>query len=67
MSVTISVTSLCPTRVHVAEPDAVHFQTMEVIDGTTSRGAYTEAITSMLRPRLDWIVSIDDTVRGNVS
>jgi lipopolysaccharide transport system ATP-binding protein len=67
MSVTISVTSLCPTRMHVSEADAVHFQTIEVIDGTTSRGAYTEAITSMLRPRLDWTVLVEEEVGESVS
>jgi hypothetical protein len=56
MAVSISITSLCPTRVHFSEPDAIHFQAMEVIDGNTSRGEYTEAINSMLRPLLDWSV-----------
>ena len=59
ISVTISVTSLCPTRAHLAEPDAIHFQATEVIDGTTSRGDYTETVTSMLRPLLDWNTRVD--------
>jgi lipopolysaccharide transport system ATP-binding protein len=60
MAVHISVTSLAPTRVHVSEPDAVHFQAMEIIDGNTSRGDYTEAIHSMLRPLLDWKVTREE-------
>lgn len=59
MAVSVSITSLCPTRVHFSEADAVHFQAMEVIDGTTSRGDFTEAINSTVRPLLDWNVYID--------
>jgi lipopolysaccharide transport system ATP-binding protein len=59
ISVAISVTSLCPTRTHLAETDAIHFQATEVIDGTTSRGDYTETVTSMLRPLLDWNTRVD--------
>jgi len=59
MAVNLSITSLCPTRVHLSEPDAVHFQATEVIDGTTARGEYTDAITSVLRPLLNWSRSFD--------
>jgi lipopolysaccharide transport system ATP-binding protein len=59
MSVSVSMTSLCPTRTHFSEPDALHFQATETIDGTTSRGEYTEAVTSMLRPLLDWNVRME--------
>ena len=59
MSVSVSMTSLCPTRTHFSEADAIHFQAMEIIDGTTSRGEYTEAVTSMLRPLLDWSVRVE--------
>jgi lipopolysaccharide transport system ATP-binding protein len=59
MAVSVSITSLCPTHVHLSEPDAVHFQAMEIIDGATARGEYTEAIQSMLRPLLDWRVRIE--------
>lgn len=59
MAVSVSITSLCPTRVHFSEADAVHFQAMEVIDGTTSRGDFTEAINSTVRPLLDWNIYID--------
>jgi lipopolysaccharide transport system ATP-binding protein len=60
MAVSVSMTSLCPTRVHFSELDAVHFQAMELIDGSTSRGDYTEAINSMLRPLLDWSVRVEE-------
>jgi lipopolysaccharide transport system ATP-binding protein len=59
MSVSVSMTSLCPTRTHFSEADAIHFQATETIDGTTSRGEYTEAVTSMLRPLLDWSVKME--------
>jgi len=59
MAVTVSMTSLCPTRTHFSEADAIHFQATEVIDGTTSRGGYTETVTSMLRPMLDWSVRVE--------
>jgi len=59
MAVSVSMTSLCPTRTHFSEADAIHFQAMEIIDGTTSRGGYTEAVTSMLRPLLDWSVRVE--------
>jgi lipopolysaccharide transport system ATP-binding protein len=59
MAVNISITSLCPTRTHLSEPDAVHFQATEVIDGTTARGEYNEAITSVLRPLLNWSQRVD--------
>jgi len=62
MAVSVSVTSLCPTRVHLSEADAIHFQAMEVIDGTTARGEYTDAINSMLRPLLDWSVLVEDVL-----
>jgi lipopolysaccharide transport system ATP-binding protein len=59
MAVTVSITSLAPTRTHLSEADAVHFQATETIDGTTSRGQYTEAVNSMLRPLLDWNVRVE--------
>jgi lipopolysaccharide transport system ATP-binding protein len=59
MAVNVSVTSLAPTRTHLSEADAVHFQATELIDGTTSRGEYTEAVNSMLRPLLDWEVRVE--------
>jgi lipopolysaccharide transport system ATP-binding protein len=59
MAVSVSITSLCPTRVHLSEPDAVHFQATEVIDGTTARGEYNEAITSVMRPLLNWSQRFD--------
>jgi len=59
MAVTVSITSLAPTRVHLSEADAVHFQATESFDGTTSRGEYTEAVNSMLRPLLDWKVRVE--------
>jgi len=58
MAVHVSITSLAPTRVHLSEADAVHFQAMEVIDGSTVRGEYTEAVNSVVRPWLDWAVSL---------
>jgi len=60
MTVMVSVTSLCPTRNHIAESDAVHFQAMEIIDGTTARGDYTDPIQSMMRPMLDWRIYVKD-------
>jgi len=59
ISVTVSVTTLCPTRSHLAEQDAIHFQATEIQDGTTARGDYTDAITSALRPMLDWSVRVE--------
>jgi len=59
MAVTVSITSLAPTRTHLSEADAVHFQATETIDGTTSRGQYTEAVNSMLRPLLNWKVRVE--------
>jgi lipopolysaccharide transport system ATP-binding protein len=55
----VSVSSLFPARTHVSEPEAVHFQAMEVIDGTTSRGDYTGPIQSVVRPLLEWEVTVE--------
>jgi lipopolysaccharide transport system ATP-binding protein len=55
-SVTLSVVSLTPTQSHFAEDDALHFQATESIDGTTARGAYTDSITSAVRPLLKWSI-----------
>jgi lipopolysaccharide transport system ATP-binding protein len=59
MSVSVSVTSLCPTQIHLNEPDAVHFQATEVIHGDTARGQYTDPIGSVVRPLLDWTVDVE--------
>ena len=59
MAVSISITSLVPTRIHLSEPDAVHFQATETIDGSTARGEYTEAINSVVRPLLGWSVRVE--------
>jgi lipopolysaccharide transport system ATP-binding protein len=57
----VTIASLRPRKVHVSEPDAVHFQAMEVIDGTTARGEYTGHVGSVIRPRLDWTVNLERT------
>lgn len=64
MAVSVSITSLCPTRVHFSEHDAIHFQAIEVIDGTTSRGDFTEAINSTVRPLLDWSVQFNGVLKS---
>ena len=56
MAVSVSITSLVPTRTHLSEPDAVHFQATETMDRATARGDYTESINSVVRPLLDWTV-----------
>jgi lipopolysaccharide transport system ATP-binding protein len=53
-SVEVSIVSLVPTRTHFSEPDAVHFQATEIIDGTTARGDYIGSIGSVVRPKLKW-------------
>jgi lipopolysaccharide transport system ATP-binding protein len=62
MSVAITVTSLRPKRVHISESDAVHFQATEVVDGTTSRGEFSDYIGSVVRPRLEWTVTVSSDV-----
>jgi lipopolysaccharide transport system ATP-binding protein len=54
MSVSVSVASLCPTRFHLSEPEAIHFQAIELLDGTTARGDYADSIGSVVRPLLAW-------------
>jgi lipopolysaccharide transport system ATP-binding protein len=54
ITVTVSLATLHPTRFHLAEEDAIHFQATEMVDGRTARGDYTEAITSAVRPLLEW-------------
>ncbi len=61
LTTSVTIASLRPRKFHVTEPDAVHFQAMEVIDGTTARGEYTGHVGSILRPRLDWTVSLERT------
>jgi lipopolysaccharide transport system ATP-binding protein len=53
-SVEVSIVSLVPLRTHFSEPDAVHFQATEIIDGTTARGDYIGSIGSVVRPKLKW-------------
>jgi len=59
MSVAVSIVSLRPRKIHVAESDAVTFQATEVVDGSTSRGEFPDYIASVVRPRLDWSVTFD--------
>ena len=59
MTVSASVTSLCPARAHFAEPEAVHFQATEGMDGRTARGDYTDPIASVVRPLLDWTIQVE--------
>ena len=59
LTASVIVTSLSPKRVHISEQETVHFQAMEVIDGTTARGEFTGHVGSLLRPRLDWDVSLE--------
>ena len=61
LTASVTIASLRPRKFHVTEPDAVHFQAMEVIDGTTARGEYTGHVGSIIRPRLDWTVSLERT------
>jgi lipopolysaccharide transport system ATP-binding protein len=56
MSVVVTMVSLHPKKFHLNEADCVHFQATELIDGTTSRGAFTDWIGSVVRPHLEWIV-----------
>jgi lipopolysaccharide transport system ATP-binding protein len=59
LTVGVTIASLRPRKFHVTEPDAVHFQAMEVIDGATARGEYTGHVGSLLRPRLEWSVALE--------
>ncbi len=63
LTVSVTIASLRPRKFHVSEPDAVHFQATEVIDGTTARGEYTGHVGSVIRPRLDWAVSLERALR----
>jgi lipopolysaccharide transport system ATP-binding protein len=58
MSVAVTVMSLRPKKIHLSESDAVHFQATEVINGSTSRGQFSDYITSVVRPRLEWTVRV---------
>ena len=59
MSVGVTIVSLRPRKIHVNESEAVNFQATDVVDGTSSRGAFSDYITSVIRPRLEWTVTVE--------
>lgn len=59
MSVGVTIMSLRPRKLHVSESDAVNFQATEVLDGTTSRGEFSDYIAGVVRPRLEWTVTVE--------
>jgi len=61
MTVAVTITSLRPKKTHVSENDVVHFQATESVDGTTARGEFSGYVGSVIRPRLDWTVTVERT------
>ncbi|HEY1758097.1 MAG TPA: ABC transporter ATP-binding protein [Bryobacteraceae bacterium] len=59
MTVTAAMTSLAPKQEHFCAPDAVRFLVTDRVDGSTSRGVYTDYINAVVRPKLDWCVEYD--------
>lgn len=59
MSVGVTILSLRPKKIHVSETEAVNFQATEVVDGATSRGEFPDYIGSVIRPRLEWTVTVE--------
>lgn len=59
MAAAVSVMSLQPKKIHLSEQDAVHFQATETIDGTTARGQFSGYLGSVVRPRLEWNVTVE--------
>ena len=57
MGVAVTIQSVNPKKIHLNEAECVHFQAVEVIDGTTARGAFPLHIGSVIRPRLEWRVT----------
>jgi lipopolysaccharide transport system ATP-binding protein len=59
MTVTAAMTSLNPKQEHFCAADAVRFLVTDRLDGSTSRGVYTDYINAVVRPKLDWCVRYD--------
>jgi len=54
ITVTVTIQSLRPKRIHVSEPETVYFQATDQLDGSTSRGQFTDYIGATTRPLLEW-------------
>ncbi|MFN7924035.1 MAG: ABC transporter ATP-binding protein [Bryobacteraceae bacterium] len=61
LNVVVTIMSLQPKKFHLNEADCVHLQATEVIDGSTARGAFSDTVSSLIRPRLEWTVSKVET------
>jgi lipopolysaccharide transport system ATP-binding protein len=59
MTVSVAMSSLAPRRDHFTAPEVLRFLVTDAEQGNGSRGAYTEYIDAVVRPKLDWSVRYD--------